>query len=91
MFAGNGASINELTKWRINPDERSSTRNDIEFYIPQLCGYLIDETKPQEFRDQLFAILVQAANACFFFSHKLYFFLQAYTGDAILSDHALEV
>ncbi|MDR3548215.1 MAG: hypothetical protein P4M11_08145 [Candidatus Pacebacteria bacterium] len=91
MFAGNASSINDLTKWRINPDERISTRNDLEFYIPQLCGYLIDESKPQELRDQLFTILVQAANAQFYFSHRLYFFLQAYTNDTALSRNVLGV
>lgn len=66
-------------------------RDDLEFFIPQLCGYLMDETKPQELRDDLFEVLAQAANANFYFSHRLYFFLQAYTGDTRLSEETLRV
>lgn len=91
MFAGNPTSVNELTKWRVNPDEKSPIRNDIEFFIPQLCGYLIDETKPQELRDDLFEVLAEAANASFSFSHRLYFFLQAYTSDTGLSEDTLDL
>jgi len=91
LYAGNTESVKKLTKWRINPDEKNCVRNDLEFYIPQLCSFLIDETKPQEIRDQLFTFLIQAAHAYFYFSHRLYFFLHAYTGDSKLSDKVLSV
>jgi len=91
LFAGNAGSVSDLTTWRLNPDTKSVVRDDIEFFIPQLCGYLIDEKKPQELRDGLFEILVQAANANFYFSHRLFFFLQAYTGDTQLSEETLRV
>ena len=79
-------SIEEMRKCRVNPDYSITTRNDLEFYIPQLCGYITDETKPYEFRNCLFVILLEASNASFYFSHRLYFFLHSYLADQGLSE-----
>ena len=91
LFANNHSSFNDLMNWRINPSESSAIRDDIEFYIPQLCGYLIDDEKPPELRQRLFEVLVKASYACFYFSHRLYFFLQTYTCDSELSLNTVSV
>ncbi len=85
-YAGIASSVDQMRQCRVNPDLASTRRNDLEFYIPQLCGYLIDDSKPRELRDCLFVILLEAANANFYFSHRLYFFLHAYVIDQGLSE-----
>lgn len=86
IYAGLDNSIEEMRYCRVNPEYSSQTRNDLEFYIPQLCSYIIDESKPRKLRDCLIVILMEAANASFYFSHRLYFFLHAYANDTGLSD-----
>jgi len=86
IFAGLSNSFDEMRFCRINPDFSIETRNDLEFFIPQLCGFLFDETKPRELRDCLIVILMEAANASFYFSHRLYFFLHTYENDPGLSE-----
>ena len=91
LFAGKSKSLEQLQQCRINPDYSSPTRNDLEYYIPQLCGYLTDESKPQTLRDGLFTILMKASHANFYFSHRLYFFLQSYAVDPGLSEYVRSV
>jgi len=90
LFAGDGKSLNEMLNCRVNPFE-GGPRNDLEFFIPQLCGYLLDTAKPKILREKLFYIMTQAANACYNFSHQLYFFLQTYTSDLRLKRCSLTV
>lgn len=86
LYAGREASVDKMRRCRVNPDYTSKTRNDLEFFIPQMCSYVIDESKPREIRDCLIVILTEASNASFYFSHRLYFFLHAYANDRGLSE-----
>jgi hypothetical protein len=41
MYAHQPGAIKDLEKCRINPDFRSVFRDDLEFYIPQLCSFYL--------------------------------------------------
>ena len=50
-------------------------RNDLEFYIPQLCTFLLfGEVKAIE---EFFVFLCKVCNASFFFAHRVHWFLLA--------------
>jgi hypothetical protein len=38
LYAHSPDAINELQLARVNPDFNQNIRNDLEFYIPQLCS-----------------------------------------------------
>ena len=77
FFAKSEDAINELKKVRLNPDLSKSRkiRNDLEFYIPQLCTFILfgEVIYIQEF----FAFLCRAANLNFFFAQRVHWFLSA--------------
>ena len=67
--------IEDLEKVRLNPNLVSEVniRNDLEFYIPQLCTFLLfGETKVIE---EYFVFLCKVCNASFFFAHRIHWFL----------------
>lgn len=71
--------INELGSIRLNPNFASNTglRNDLEFYIPQLCTFLLfGEMKTIE---EFFVFLCKVCSASFFFAHRIYWFLSSLT------------
>lgn len=41
LYAHKPESIKELLACRINPDYNSPFRNDLEFFIPQLCCFYL--------------------------------------------------
>jgi len=57
---------------RINPDFTSPFRNDVEFFIPQLCSFYLkgalDDTK------DLLTFILQGCQTDFFFAHRIWFF-----------------
>jgi hypothetical protein len=69
--------IKELEKIRLNPNllNKNKIRNDLEFYIPQLCTFILfgEVIYIQEF----FAFLCRAANLNFFFAQRVHWFLSA--------------
>ena len=67
----------------INAD---SYTDNLEFFIPQLCSYVFDDTKHRTLRDCMIGILVEASYASFYFSHRLAFFLHSYEEDVGLSE-----
>lgn len=86
IFGGLSNRFDEMRTCRINADYYASKRNDLEFFIPQLCSYAFDDSKPKTLRDCMIGILMEASYASFYFSHKLAFFLHSYEGDPVLSD-----
>ena len=70
--------INELKCIRLNPNLlliKSGQRNDLEFYIPQLCNFnLFGEY------EQVTRLLCFLCNACYcssFFAHRVYWFMRS--------------
>ena len=78
FFVKSEDAMNELKKVRLNPDLdkiKGKIRNDLEFYIPQLCNFILfgDVEDIEEF----FAFLCRAANLNFFFAQRVHWFLSA--------------
>ena len=77
--------IKDLEKVRINPNlirkERVKTlsniiiRNDLEFYIPQLCSFII--FGDNELVDELLSFLCKSCYCSFFFAHRVIWFLKS--------------
>ena len=77
LFTNKSGSIAALESIRLNPNLVSANklRNDLEFYIPQLCTFLLfGEMKEIE---EFFVFLCKVCNASFFFAHRVHWFLSA--------------
>ena len=77
LFTNKDGSIAALESIRLNPNLVSANklRNDLEFYIPQLCTFLLfGEMKAIE---EFFVFLCKVCNASFFFAHRVHWFLSA--------------
>ena len=81
-FFVNADSIEGLENIRLNPNlvSQNKLRNDLEFYIPQLCTFLLfGEVKVI---DAFFVFLCKVCNASFFFAHRVHWFLSAMINNA---------
>ena len=77
LFSNKDGSIEALESIRLNPNLVSANklRNDLEFYIPQLCTFLLfGEMKAIE---EFFVFLCKVCSASFFFAHRVHWFLSA--------------
>jgi hypothetical protein len=85
LFAHQDRAISDLEQCRINPDFTSIFRNDLEFYIPQMCCFYLkgEFEKLKELND----IMVVASSTSFFFSHRMWFFFQAEMFSNFEEDH----
>ena len=52
-------------------------RNDLEFYLPQLCSYGLYEDVNEEIKK----FIIVAAQSNIFFSHRVLFFLESLTSE----------
>ena len=71
--------MEDLKKVRLNPNLfliESGKRNDLEFYIPQLCNFNL--FGGQEQVAQFFYFLCNACFASFFFAHRVYWFMRSF-------------
>ena len=78
--------IDDLKKVRLNPNLvliDSGQRNDLEFYIPQLCNFNL--FGGQEQVAQFFFFLCNACYASFFFAHRVYWFMRSFESAECLS------
>ena len=77
LFINDEEAIAGLESIRLNPNlvNENKLRNDLEFYIPQLCTFLLfGEMKDIE---EFFVFLCKACNLSFFFAHRVHWFLSA--------------
>ena len=68
FFVKSEDAINELKKVRLNPileKNKGKIRNDLEFYIPQLCNFILFRQFEEDI-EEFFAFLCSAANLNFF-------------------------
>ena len=82
LFANAENSVESLQNIRLNPNlvSENKLRNDLEFYIPQLCTFLLfGEVKAIE---EFFVFLCKVCNASFFFAHRVHWFLSAMINNA---------
>lgn len=75
LYAHDKSAIEDLEKVRVNPDFTSEFRNDLEFFIPQLCSFYLrgDSEDPE----RLVNLIVMASSTSFFFSHRIWFYFQS--------------
>jgi hypothetical protein len=75
VYAHQSGAIKDLEKCRINPDLNSPFRDDLEFFIPQLCSFYLKGgiERPED----LFQVMIRAAQNDFFFSHRIWFFFHS--------------
>lgn len=75
LYAHDSTAVKKIEKKRINPDFTSQFRNDLEFFIPQLCSFYAkgDYEKPQD----ILNLTIMASGSSFFFSHRVWFFFQS--------------
>ena len=75
LYAHQPESISDLERSRVNPDFTSPFRDDLEFFIPQLCSfYLKGDFEKQS---DLANLIVLASSTSFYFSHRVWFFFQS--------------
>ena len=77
LFINEENAIEGLKNLRLNPNlvSENKLRNDLEFYIPQLCTFLLfGEMKTIE---EFFVFLCRVCNTSFFFAHRVHWFLSA--------------
>ena len=82
LFINDDEAILGLESIRLNPNlvSENKLRNDLEFYIPQLCTFLLfGEMKDIE---EFFVFLCKACNLSFFFAHRVHWFLSAMLEDS---------
>ena len=82
LFTNEENAIEGLEDIRFNPNlvSENKLRNDLEFYIPQLCTFLLfGEVKALE---EFFVFLCRVCNTSFFFAHRVHWFLSAMINSA---------
>ena len=82
LFTNEENVIEGLENLRFNPNlvSENKLRNDLEFYIPQLCTFLLfGEVKALE---EFFVFLCRVCNTSFFFAHRVHWFLSAMINSA---------
>jgi hypothetical protein len=75
IYAHQPGAVEDLQQCRVNPDFSSCFRDDLEFFIPQICSFYLkgNSESPQK----LFNVLVLASQTNFFFSHRVWFFFHS--------------
>ena len=74
-------SIAELEKLNLSPC--GTHRNDLEFYVPQLCNFVLFGDFEPDHREDLVRFLLEACRTSFHFYHRVVWFLQATNLEAL--------
>lgn len=79
LYANSENSLKELGSIRLNPNlvSQNQLRNDLEFYIPQLCTFLLFGSGDFESNEGFYYFLLKVCNTSFFFAHRVHWFLSA--------------
>ena len=72
-------ALEQLHSIRINPNYLIKFRTDLEFYIPQLCTFLL--FCGEKDLDEFFLFLCRACGLNLFFAHRVHWFLSAMLND----------
>ena len=75
MYAHQAGAAKDLEKCRVNPDFNSPFRDDLEFFIPQLCSFYLKGN--MEDLNDLFNVIIRSSQTNFFFSHRVWFFFHS--------------
>ena len=72
-------ALEQLHSIRINPNYLIKFRTDLEFYIPQLCTFLL--FCGEKDLDEFFVFLCRACGLNLYFAHRVHWFLSAMLND----------
>lgn len=75
VYAHQAGALKDLEKCRVNPDFNSAFRDDLEFYIPQLCSFFLKGRVEEP--EELFRVLMWASLKNFYFAHRVWFFFHS--------------
>ncbi|CAG9313004.1 PI4KB_4 [Blepharisma stoltei] len=67
--------ISDLEKCQVSPDFRKKKREDLEFYVPQLCNLLLFGFL--DHNEDLIRAVLEFCKTSFHFSHRVYWFLKS--------------
>ena len=81
-------AIEQLHSIRINPNYLIKFRTDLEFYIPQLCTFLL--FCGEKDLDEFFLFLCRACELNLYFSHRVHWFLSAMINDTNEKNNEIE-
>jgi len=88
LYAKEDGVVEELEEVRLNPDFTSVFRNDLEFYIPQLCSYCLYGEGSEEIK----RFIVIASQSNLYFSHRVLFFIESLdTDDDLVNDNVQNI
>ena len=79
LYAREPQAITNFESCRLNPDFTQAIRNDVEFYIPQICSFYLSKECTEEEADELSKFIIMACKSEFFFSHRVMFFLNTFS------------
>ena len=73
--------LHDLESIRLNPNllNKNKIRNDLEFYIPQLCSFML--FGEYEIVQEFFSFLCKSCYASFSFAHRIIWFLKSSIAD----------
>ena len=79
LYKNEKQAYNNLEKMRLNPDLQNKSngtifREDLEFYVPQLCSFLINEELDESCAIRLTKVIYKACLADFYVAHRVFFF-----------------
>jgi hypothetical protein len=77
LYAHDPHAVKQLERVRVNPDFTSRFRNDLEFFIPQLCCFYLKGDSGESQQEELVNLIVMASTSSFFYSHRIWFFYQS--------------
>lgn len=71
LFKHKEEASRHLEKVRINPDftRKTPQRTDLEFFLPQLCSFYLNNELNEEEEDKILEFLTIACASSFFFAH----------------------
>jgi len=78
LFKHKPSAINSLEAVRLNPDlVKMKERTDLEFFIPQLVSFYLQNEMNDHQQQQLISFLEMASKRSIFFAQRLWFFLNS--------------
>lgn len=80
LYRNKPDAVKKLSVVRLNPDFSAKKMKEaacLEFFIPQLGSYYLQNSIPSEIHYELVDFMMEACKKSPFFAHKVYFFFQA--------------
>jgi phosphatidylinositol 4-kinase len=75
LYAHHEDVLKEFSECRLDPDFESNTREDLEFYVPQLLNFLL--YSEHEHLEELLKYVLESCKTSFYFAHRVLWFLNS--------------